>query len=371
MNREACMPDVRTTLAGLLAGTRSWDSVPGEMAARLPAAAADHGVSALLWNALDGVDEAAHVREQLTTIARAAVAREILVQRDLQTVTNALAADGVQALVVKGTALAYTCYPQAWLRPRVDTDLLVRLEDVTAAARVLDRVGYTRSNATNTGSLVSHQISFERRDASGATHVLDLHWKLVNPQIVADALPFDALWSTSRTAPRLGRTVRVPGTVASIAIACLHRLAHHQGHDRLVWLYDIHLLARTCSRREWEQLREFARAHKLAGLCVDGLRAARDAFGFEVPADVEAALDEASAGEPSRIYLERQVTKSDVLVSDLRSLPSWRARLRLLREHVLPPAAFIQERYQTRTRMLLPALYLHRLITGASRWVRS
>jgi hypothetical protein len=118
-------------------------------------------------------------------------------------------------------------------------------------------------------------------------------------------------------------------------------------------------------------LRDFACAHQIAGLCADGLRAARGAFGSQLPADIEAALDEASAGEPSRIYLDGQVTKSDVLVSDLRSLPTWNARLKLLREHVLPPAAFIHQRYGIRTRMLLPALYLHRLITGASRWVRS
>ena len=31
--------------------------------------------------------------------------------------------------------------------------------------------------------------------------------------------------------------------VNALVLACIHRLAHHQGRDRLVWLYDIHLLA--------------------------------------------------------------------------------------------------------------------------------
>lgn len=359
------------TLARTLAGTQPWNGIDAELLAPLPSAAADHGVEALLWNALAGVDAAAAVRQELTPFVRAAVAREVFVQRDLRIVIEALAAEAIPALVVKGSALAYTCYPEPWLRPRVDTDLLVRLGDVAAAARVLQRCGYTRSDATNTGSLVSHQVSFEREDTGGVRQVIDLHWKIVNPQIVADALPFDDLWSSSRAAPALGDAARVPSAVASIAIACLHRLAHHQGHDRLVWVYDIHLLTGSLSRTDWAALRDVVCARGIAGLCADGLRAARQCFGCELPADIEAALDEAAIGEPSRIYLDGQVTKSDVLVSDLKALPTWSGRLRLLREHVLPPPAFMQQRYGTRARMLLPALYLHRLITGASRWVRS
>ena len=365
------MGDVNAALARILAGTQPWDGVAEDVLSQLSGAAAEHGVEALLWNALAGVDVATAVRDELKPLARTAVAREVFVQRDLQIVTDALTAEGIPALVVKGSALAYTCYPEPWLRPRVDTDVLVRLGDVTASARVLQRCGYLRSDGTNTGSLVSHQVSFERGDDGGVRHVIDLHWKIVNPQIVADALPFDDLWSSARTAPGLGTAARVPSRVASIAIACLHRLAHHQGPDRLLWVYDLHLLTGSLSRTDWEALRDFACARQIAGLCADGLRAARACLGSELPPDIEAALDEASIGEPSRIYLEGQVTKSDVLVSDLKALPTWSGRLRLLREHVLPPAAFIRQRYRTRTRMMLPALYLHRLVTGASRWVRS
>ena len=71
------------------------------------------------------------------------------------------------------------------------------------------------------------------------------------------------------------------------------------------------------------------------------------------------------------MYLDGRVTRSDVLISDLKVLGTWRARAQLLREHVFPSPAFIRQRYGTRTRVMLPAFYLHRLITGASRWVRS
>ena len=91
-------------LAGLLRGTYRWSAADEGVLAWLPAAAAEHGVEALLWNALAGMDAAAGVREALTPVARAAVAREVLVQQELQAVTGALADEGIAALIIKGSA---------------------------------------------------------------------------------------------------------------------------------------------------------------------------------------------------------------------------------------------------------------------------
>jgi hypothetical protein len=291
------------------------------------------------------------------------------VQRELTRIASALAQDEVPALFMKGAALAYTSYPEPWMRPRADADVLVRHRDLAPAERILESCGYIRSDATNTGAFVSHQVGFERTEAH-VRHVIDLHWKVVNPHILADALTFEDLWRTARAAPALGPGARVPGVVESIAIACLHRLAHHQRHDRLIWLYDLKLLTASLDHAGWIALRDLARTTQIAGLCLDGLRAARDRVGGTLPKDVETELAEAVASEPSRTYLQRDLSKSDVLLSDLKALDTWSARLRLVREHVFPPTAFIQQRYGTRARLLLPALYLHRLLSGASRWVR-
>jgi hypothetical protein len=339
--------------------------------APLLAAAARHGVQELLWRMLTLSNVAPALRKALSPFVRTAVAREVFVQRELQSVTDALMAGGIPALLTKGAALAYTAYPEPWLRPRVDTDLLVRHGDFDAASRVLQRAGYVRSDATNTGALVSHQVAFERVDEHGIRHVLDLHWKAANPQLVADALLFDSLWRDARPATALGPAARVPSPVSSLALACVHRLAHHQGHHRLLWLYDIKLLAEGLSEGEWESLTELACSRGIATFCLDGLRASREQLGTTVPPDAEKRLADAAPHEPSSIYAEGTVTKRDILVTDLRVLTRWRDRIRLVREHAFPPAAFIQQRYGTRTRLLLPAFYLHRLITGASKWVRS
>jgi hypothetical protein len=359
-------------LARALSGEEDWTSCDQARIDLVGEAARDHGVQALLWEVLAGEDgPGGSLREALEGEVRAAATRDLFVRRDLLNVVAALGSAGVAALITKGTALAYTVYPQPWLRPRTDSDLLVRHDAVAAAARALEACGYTRSAALSTGELVSHQVAFDRTDAHGVHHVIDLHWKIVNPQIVADALSFDDLWRDAQSAPALGPGARVPSTIGSIALGCVHRLAHHQGHDRLIWLYDLKLLTSSLGSTGWDGLRDLACSHKVAGFCLDGLRSARDRLGSDLPRTIEDALAAAVANEPSRVYLEGPVTRRDVLLSDMQVLDSWSDRMRLIREHAFPPAAFIQQRYGTSSRWLLPALYIHRLVSGASKWRRS
>lgn len=360
--------DAGARLAAVLAGagTDEWrDTDVGP----LHEAALAHGVAALLWERLSAAAGAgATLRDRLHGDVRAAVSRDVLTQRELRRALDALSTRGVRTLVVKGAALASTVYPSSWMRPRVDTDILVPQCDVAAAASALEAAGYARSDALSTGDYVSHQIAFERIDHHGGRHVIDLHWKIVNPQALANTLAFDDLWERGETAADLGPHARVPAVHASLVLACIHRLAHHRGHDRLIWLYDLRLLASRADADEWRRFVEVATTRRVAGLCLDGLHAAART-GCEVPPAVTEALAAAAPGEPSRIYLQAAMGRRDILVSDLKALSSWRARLQLVREHLLPPSSFIRHRYGL-TKWPLPVLYLHRLLAGASKWVR-
>jgi hypothetical protein len=365
--------DRRAALADALCDRFDWGACEDGFADALAEAGIAHGVDGLVWERLGDavVPAAVLMREALDERVRAAATRELLAQRELRRVLASMAAAGVPALLMKGSALAYSIYHQPWLRPRTDSDVLVNRGDLAAASRALEEIGYRRTDALSTGELVSHQVAFERTDAHGAQHVIDLHWKVVNPQMLAESLTFDQMRAEAAAVPALGPDARIPSRVHAMAIACVHRLAHHQGNDRLIWLYDIDLLAAAMTRSEWQALLDLARRQRIAGLCADGLRAARSVFETRIPADIEQGLSGAISAEPSRVYLEGPVRPRDVLRSDLAHLRSQRARARLLLEHAFPPASFMQQRYGTRRPWVLPALYVHRLVTGASKWVRS
>lgn len=358
-------------LARTLCGDLSWEASEKFDVSQLVDAAEEHGVGPLLWQALESArGPGLALRDALADGVRAAATVDVFVQRDIQVALAALAAAGVRALVIKGSALAYTVYPHPWQRPRTDTDLLVSYGELPAAIQALQQCGYTRSDALTSGTFVSHQIAFERVDEHDVHHVVDLHWKIVNPQILADSLPFEDLWSQSQPAPTLGSTARVPAAVASVVLGCIHRLAHHQGQDRLIWLYDLRLLTAGFDDAAWRALGQLACSSRVAGLCLDGLRQARSHLGAHVHEALEVTLATAAPAEPSQQYLRGAVRKRDVLVSDLKRLKSWRARLRLLREHAFPPVTFIRQRYGITNPLLTPALYVHRIVTGAYKWGR-
>ena len=336
-------------------------------------AADDEGVTALLWESLSSVevgDGDAILRNEITPSVRGAATRELLVQMELRRVLDRLAREHVRALVIKGTALAYTVYGSAWHRPRTDTDLLIDPNETEKAIRVLESCSYARSDAVTAGTLVTHQAAFERVDDHGLSHVIDLHWRLVNPQVLANVLPFEYLWQHAQPVAALGPDARTPRAVDAVLVASIHRLAHHQGQDRLIWLYDLHLLTTRFTDADWSELADAACRFGVAGLCLDGLRQARTRTGTRIPPRVEELWQATAPTERSHVYVSGPVLKRDVLASDLAELPGWRARARLVKEHAFPPAAFMRTRYGVTSAIWLPALYVHRLITGTFKWLR-
>jgi hypothetical protein len=63
-------------------------------------------------------------------------------------------------------------------------------------------------------------------------------------------------------------------------------------------------------------------------------------------------------------------TQARALRLDLDALPNWRARGRLIREHLVPPASYMRARYGVQWNVLLPGLYFWRALVGAPKWLR-
>jgi Uncharacterised nucleotidyltransferase len=359
-------------LARALRGDLAWTAAESWDAHVLATAADHHGVGPLVWRALQSHGTRPHGLYEIFAAARHVdLAHEILRHRETARVLEAFRARRLDVLLVKGAALAYSVYDEAWLRPRVDTDLLVDSRSFVAADRLLQGLGYAPGAGISTGQFVSHQVAYEHRDRHGLSHVIDLHWKTANPQLLAAALPFAILWRDAIEVHRGELRGRAPSLPASLLLACVHRLAHHQQQERLVWLFDIHLLAGNLDDAGWNRVTSTARERGIAAVCRSGLDAAIARLGTVVPAEVLAALDATGADEPSRVYTERTQRRLDVLRADLRHLPRWRDRLQLLAEHAFPPTSFVMARYAARRRALLPVLYAHRLVTGAWRWLRA
>jgi hypothetical protein len=363
-------PDLVASLAACLRGESA--SLSAWTTAEILRTASWHGVTPLLAVRLDRRPEIAHELQAALQRERAlGGALEMLRRREIVRVLSALAGRGLQPLLVKGSSLAYTLYADPSLRPRFDTDLLIRKDDAAAAAEVMHTLGYSRP-AQVTGELVMHQVDYVRRDPSGLTHVFDFHWKISNRQAVADALTYDDLAAGARPIPELGPSARGSAAVAALVFACVHRVAHHSTDERLIWLYDIHLLAQAMSSSDVEAFVELSKERSVTLICADGLLAARRAFATALPAGLLEQLkpmDRTAPAEPSAALLTAEPTLANELLSDLKAV-SWGQRVRLLREHAFPPAGYMRSAYMVTNPAWLPALYTHRLVRGAWRLLR-
>jgi len=288
---------------------------------------------------------------------------------ELRSVIDALAAiDGVAPVVFKGAALAHSHYPAPWLRPRLDTDLLISPSHVAQTASALEALGYQRA-VTTPGALVLAQASFSRIDRFEIDHALDVHWKIANWHLIAAALTHEEIAARAVVLPAFGPRARAAASRDALLLACLHRAAHHRDSGELLWIYDIHLIAQQLSPDDWAAAVAVARRADVRALCARGLALAIDWFGTPVPSEVLRALDTRAeaAAEPSAVYLSSGQRLVDGLITDLRALPA-RKRVQLLTQHVFPPAEYMRQRYQTRSRLSIAMWYVRRVASGVPKW---
>ena len=341
--------------------------------ARFLEMAAFHGVGSLLAYQLHRMDLwprwPADITARLTETARVDAALEVVHRLELERVVGAMGSAGVRPLLLKGVALAYRHYPEPSLRPRYDTDLLVHRTDLAAVGRAMHALGYRRLTLIP-GDLVMPQVHFEKTDRLGACHAYDVHWKIANPQPFTDLLPIDELRSRSVDVPALGSWARALGDVDALLLACIHRVAHHHDSTRLLWVYDIHLIASGLDRQAFARFTDLAGANALTAICARGLRLARERFHTAVPDEAMDALTARTTSEPSAVFLRHGRRKVEILLSDLRLVGSWSARWAMLRQHLFPPASYMLQRYDVSNRLLLPALYARRILFGAWHWCR-
>lgn len=299
-------------------------------------------------------------------LMRAAVVEEVQ-RRELLRVVRTLGSAGVPALLLKGAAWAYTAYAHPPVRRRLDTDLLVPPARRADAERALVSNGY-EPDLEHLVPEASAQSHFRFAAETGVVHALDLHWRVTNRLAFVDALPFATLWRRSVAVERL-EGARTTGDVDSLLLACLHRLAHHGASSGLLWLYDVHLLAGRLRAAQWTELAGAAAHDQLQAVCARSLAQAMERFGTGVPASVLAALASAPPRPCETALFGRRVTALDALRSDLRALPGWRARVRIVGHHLFPAPAYMRARFGVRGPVLLPVAYARRAIVGLGRWL--
>jgi len=342
---------------------------------RLLVAADQHGVTALLAERLVGraSDE---VCERLSESARRQAAWELGHRRVLLDALAVLESTGVEPILFKGTALAYSIYPNPVLRMRGDTDLIVPILERRRVTAALLAIGFECTAEASTGRN-AYQSEFRRRGADD-WHALDVHWRINDSEVLAHLFTYDELRADAQPLPALAPHSLAASRVHALLLACMHRAVHRHspyyldgkpqlGGNRLIWLYDIHLLAHSFTNADWQAFLDTARAKGLLGICAEGLGIAVSCYGAPVPPDVQDQLDHVPKSEAASRYLCAGPLRQQWL--DWLAVPGAQVKAQYLRQLVLPPADYMRSQ-QADGGGWLPWLYLRRALVGSWRRLR-
>ncbi len=301
-------------------------------------------------------------------------ARSLAQEAEIRALDAALIEAGIRCLALKGTPLAYKLYAYPALRPRVDIDLLFHDTEIAKARHVLMNLGYRCPPLVTPlwkSVYLTTQISCVRRSSGPRPQLVDAHWRSNNSLLFADVFSFDELYGTADRGRMPTQSITAPSDPHCLWIACCHRFLDPD-RDRLIWIYDIHLLAQRLHADDMHDLVKTAIELRLASVLSDGLRAARHTFATCIDPDVLHRLSLAGHGhkEPAE-RLRNASTAWGRRFAEMRALPSWRRRLQLLYTALFPPRSYLQLQGNSSERAPLPWLYLKRLCKRRPRPSRS
>jgi hypothetical protein len=214
-----------------------------------------HGLSSLLFSRLRHCESAAHPPAEILSALRAAYfedAARIMIRRtQLDILLNRLESAGIEALVLKGAALGEVVYHDVFQRPSADIDILVARADYEAARTTLLENGYRSKRGDRTRQM-DWSCDEEFMPAEGdeeRQYVVELHWSLSSHAQLVDRIEAAAVIGRSDRAGGGKRPYRVLNLVDALVFACIHLFYKHINELRLIWLYDVHLLAQQIENR--------------------------------------------------------------------------------------------------------------------------
>jgi hypothetical protein len=244
--------DQNTPVARLAAVLNPADPHPDRVLAasdaaalEIVAAAREHRVSALLSWSLDRAGRLSTLSEGVRIALRqdvldAALSRGRL-EQGLGAAANALEAEGIPFLLLKGAALGGLVYAEPAHRAMTDVDILVYPDALDRALAVLGRHGFTLPSVEDQAFWRAAYYNLPVCPPGGTEQAVEIHWSIAQRGRHFPDLP--GLFSRARDVPIGGRTFRAPGA----ADLFLHQALHHSYHyfePKLVWIYDLALLHR-------------------------------------------------------------------------------------------------------------------------------
>jgi hypothetical protein len=291
------------------------------------------------WLSLPGGQAEQELREAQLN----AMLWSLMLERRLLAVVDVLEEAGVEAVVLKGAALAHTVYPDSSWRPFGDLDLLVRTRDWDRITRLLVELGMRRR-------LPEPRPGFDKRFGKAAVFIggdgaeVDLHRTLTagpfglwidTDELIDRAVPFEVG----------GRRLRRLDDTALLLHASIH--ASLGWRPPLLWtLRDVAQTARS-DQVVWDDLLRLAKRWRMQAVLAHSLRTVRATLGVELPLNsgmFEAVRPPRRERRLVEAYTTDRRSRGGAVLATIRALPGLRSRAAFLWAMMFPSREFMAAR---------------------------
>ncbi len=224
-------------------------------------------------------------RDARPVIAPGAHADALLRRHVLAQMAEAFRKEKLDALLVKGAALALTVYPDPAARRMSDIDVLVREPDQARAVRALERLGWLvgQDGSRNLSRVMLGETMVQARVGS-MTFTVEVHASL--DKVVRRPIAFARLLQRSSAAPGL-EGLSVPSREDHALLVALHASTHEYRHT--LALQDMELLLR--SGLDKRVLKERSAEFRLQAVMFVMLAVLRNLGAASVDADLVRMFD--------------------------------------------------------------------------------
>ncbi len=251
-----------------------------------------HWITTLLYRQIGSLPRQCRPPETITNQMRAAFLESRVccmhMERQLGEILDTFQKEGIRSLVLRGPALAWSVYPDPAMRPSSDLDLLVLPEQMLQARATLERLHYKcLGKRFEFARDFFREEDFVHQTNPRDNVVVDLHWLHweLHPFFTDSCdVGIEDLFHRASKVNSSALTFETLHPVDALIHAAIHLALIHGRNMRLLWIYDIALLARQLQvPNDWQALQERSVTWRARLALEHCLKMAQAWFGLQLP----------------------------------------------------------------------------------------
>ncbi len=270
-----------------------------------------HGILPLVYHTVQTHLVDLIPEENLAALKRnymSTVVRNMSMTAELIRLLGLLNSSGIQALAIKGPALAQFAYEDITLREYSDLDILIKRKDARKATSQLIKDNYIPEivlpeDITDAfiGSVNVIGLSKDIR--------VEVHWELLSNNY-AIYWQEDILWSSTDTTFINGLSVPIPAYRTHLLYLCAHGAKHL--FERLEWICDIDRLIRMRSDLDWQSLFSDAQTQGTERILMLGLYISHSLLDSPLPEQIlNRIVNDSTVAELGENVIDTSFTSSN------------------------------------------------------------